>query len=75
MVTAIWIKELFLKKVDVTVQYYAMEKRSVGYRSLPTSIPGRYRRDGTANLTDTILHGFALTNPQHNVNTSHLRIG
>ncbi|MEP7374310.1 MAG: PVC-type heme-binding CxxCH protein [Chitinophagaceae bacterium] len=24
--------------------------------------------DGRANLTDTILHGFALTNPQHNVN-------
>jgi putative membrane-bound dehydrogenase-like protein len=25
--------------------------------------------DGHANITDTILHGFALTNPQHNMNT------
>jgi glucose/arabinose dehydrogenase len=25
--------------------------------------------DGRANLTDTILHGFALSNPQHNVNS------
>jgi putative membrane-bound dehydrogenase-like protein len=25
--------------------------------------------DGQVNLTDTILHGFALTNPQHNVNS------
>jgi putative membrane-bound dehydrogenase-like protein len=24
--------------------------------------------DGQANITDTILHGFALTNPQHNLN-------
>jgi putative membrane-bound dehydrogenase-like protein len=24
--------------------------------------------DGHANITDTILHGFALTNPQHNMN-------
>jgi putative membrane-bound dehydrogenase-like protein len=24
--------------------------------------------DGQANITDTILHGFALTNPQHNMN-------
>jgi putative membrane-bound dehydrogenase-like protein len=25
--------------------------------------------DGRANITDTILHGFALTNPQHNMNS------
>src|SRR5687768_7065840 len=25
--------------------------------------------DGQANVTDTILHGFALTNPQHNMNS------
>jgi putative membrane-bound dehydrogenase-like protein len=25
--------------------------------------------DGHANITDTILHGFALTNPQHNMNS------
>ena len=25
--------------------------------------------DGQANITDTILHGFALTNPQHNMNS------
>jgi len=25
--------------------------------------------DGVANITDTVLHGFALTNPQHNVNS------
>jgi putative membrane-bound dehydrogenase-like protein len=24
--------------------------------------------DGQANITDTVLHGFALTNPQHNLN-------
>jgi putative membrane-bound dehydrogenase-like protein len=24
--------------------------------------------DGQANITDTVLHGFALTNPQHNMN-------
>ena len=25
--------------------------------------------DGQANITDTVLHGFALTNPQHNMNS------